>query len=136
MRSRKFFVTSNISIIFAAILILLAACSNPSRTVSRTNLPSDAREELAKGVETQTGAGAFVSATKEVAAFSGTPMPDGPSLLEKHCARCHAGQFLEQINKPRTEWEKTLAQMESMGVQMDDSDKVELINYLAAAQEP
>jgi hypothetical protein len=38
-----------------------------------------------------------------------------------------------QIKKPRAEWEKTLAQMEAMGVHLDNSEKAVLLDYLALA---
>jgi len=60
-----------------------------------------------------------------------TPLPDRPSLLEEHCARCHDVQWLEKADKPRTGWEQTLTQMESLGVQLSDTEREALLDYLA-----
>ena len=86
--------------------------------------------------EVQDGTGAPVSTAIEPAAPQERPKKDGTALLESHCAKCHLVKWLQQIKKPPGEWEKTLAQMEAMGVHLQDAEKVDLLNYLTDADKP
>jgi cytochrome c5 len=119
--------------IFAVIQVLLAACSTPPSTVAQTNSLSDVGDALVERVEVQADAGGLISATTEPVTPQVTPLQDGLSLLESRCTQCHIAQWLMQIKKPRAKWEKTLAQMEAMGVHLDNSEKAVLLDYLALA---
>jgi cytochrome c5 len=65
-----------------------------------------------------------------------TSPPDGASLLNSRCARCHTVELIKQTEQTRTEWENTLAQMEEMGVTLSDDEKIVLIDYLTGVDKP
>jgi hypothetical protein len=136
MRPRYFLVTVLTKAIFIFILVLLAACSSHSNNVAQINAPSGVPEALVESVEVQIDDGALISSTPETVVSQVTALEDGPSLLERHCARCHLVQKLQQTKKPRAEWEKTLAQMEAMGVRLEAAEKVNLLDYLTVADKP
>jgi len=54
----------------------------------------------------------------------------GPSLLEKHCAACHAEQALELNRKSRSEWEITLEKMKNFGLELSQEEQDILLDYL------
>lgn len=120
------------------VLVLLVANSIPASTVHRTNPTPDAREALAERIEEEQ-ADAEVpipTASTESTASETTPSPDGASLLESRCARCHIPQKLIQIERSRTEWEMILAKMEVLGVQLSEPEKIILLDYLSTIDEP
>lgn len=122
--------------VFIAIFVLLAACSTSPSAVTQTDAPSAVRSDTVGLAEVQGGAGALISTATDPAASQETPTTDGTALLERHCAKCHLVQWIQQIKKSPGEWEKTLAQMEGMGVHLQDAEKVELLNYLTTANRP
>lgn len=122
--------------VFIANFVLLAACSMSPSAVTQTDAPSAVRSDTVGLAEVQDGAGALISTATEPAASQETPTNDGTALLERHCAKCHLVQWLQQIKKTPREWEKTLAQMEAMGVHLEDTEKVDLLEYLTAADKP
>ena len=136
MRSKYLFKTMISGIIFAVILVLLAACSGTSSSAMERNTPTDVQEMPAAHVEAQINAGAPIPVATEPAASQVPPIQDGTALLERNCAKCHIVQWLQQIKKPRSEWEMTLAQMEGMGVHLDGNEKVSLLDFLSKAEKP
>jgi hypothetical protein len=122
--------------IIAAILVLLAGGYIPALNVPQANLSSDAQNVLVEDVKVQEDAGAGTSTPEEPPVTQVPPLQDGASLLASHCAQCHLTQWLEQISKPRSGWEKTLTQMEGMGVQLSEVEKAALLDYLAVVDEP
>ena len=136
MRPRYIFVTLIFVTVVAAILVLLATGPMHSGIDTKLEAASDSREVLVERVEIQVDAGALISATTEPLVSQMPPLQDGPSLLEHHCAKCHLVQSLQQTKKARAEWERTLAQMEGMGVHLEDTEKVNLLDYLSEAEKP
>jgi hypothetical protein len=136
MRSKYFLVTLIFVTIVAAILVLLAIDPLHSSIDTKLETASDSQAVLVERVEIPVDASELVSATTEPLVSQMPPLQDGPSLLERHCSKCHLVQSLQQIKKSRTEWERTLAQMEGMGVHLDDTEKVNLLNYLTTADKP
>ena len=122
--------------ILAATLVLLAACSGTSSSAMQINTPSAVQVTPLIHVEAQLDTGTPVPAAIEPAVSQVPPMQDGTAFLEQHCAKCHLVQWLQQIKKPRSEWEKTLAQMEGMGVHLDGNEKVDLLDYLSEDEKP
>jgi cytochrome c5 len=120
----------------AAAPVLLGACSL-ARGADPESIPlADRQAAQAGSVDAQIEATALRLTSPEPAATQEMPVPDGASLLESHCAQCHVPQWLEKMHKPRAEWEKIVALMEAMGVQLSDSEKVVLLDYLAGMDEP
>lgn len=122
--------------ILAATLVLLAACSGTSSSATQISTLSDIQETPATRVDAQIDAGTPISVATEPTVSQMPPIHDGPALLERHCAKCHLVQSLQQIKKARAEWERTLAQMEGMGVHLDDTEKINLLDYLSEADKP
>jgi hypothetical protein len=136
MQSRYFSVTVFFVTIFAIILVLLTADSIPTSTFSPTYSPADTRDALVERLEVQVDVDALISKTIEPDASQVTSLPDGRSLLDSHCTRCHIAQWLIQIKEPRAEWEKILEQMEGIGVYLSDTEKLVLLDYLVVTGEP
>ena len=118
------------------VLVLLAVYSIPASTVHPTNSTSGVQDAMEKQVEIQSDVGALNSTAQEPTASQAASSQDGLLILESRCARCHTAQWLKQTKKTRTEWEKTLAQMERMGVHLSDTEKNVLIDYLVFSVEP
>ena len=136
LRSRYFLVTM-ISVAVTSVFILLIAVGFlPPSPVDQTVTPINVQDPLVERVDPKVDAGASNSPATEPAVSQVTPLQDGQSLLESYCTQCHLAQLLEEVNKSRSDWEKTLAQMESMGVHLDDAEKVILLDYLAGAARP
>ncbi len=136
MRPKYLFTIIGFVTAIAVILVMLAIGFIPLDPFTKINPQSGARDVPVESVEVQDDGGAFISSTIEPPANEVTLLQDGPSLLESHCARCHSTQRITHIKKSYAEWEKALAQMEAMGVHLDESEKVVLLNYLAAADKP
>jgi hypothetical protein len=136
MRPRHLSIPFIFGAVFAVILVLLASCSIPPNSATQVDSPNDVQDALVEHVAVQGDPGAIVSATMEPAASQAIPVPDGPALLKTHCVRCHVITSLDQIEKPRNEWENALARMEAMGVNLSDTEKEVLLNYLAVADQP
>ena len=136
MRPRHLLATIICVMFFAVILVPFITDSIPSSAITQNDPTYDGRDKLAATVEIQVDPGEPISSPTEPITTLAAPEPDGPSLLARYCARCHIAQQLEQIQKTRGEWEKTLGQMENMGVTLSNSERVILLNYLAAADEP
>jgi hypothetical protein len=135
MRLRYSSVPVIIVSVFIANFLQLAACSMSPNAVTQTDAPSAVRSDTVGLADVQDGTGALISTATAPAAPQDTPKNDGTALLERHCAKCHLVQWLQQIKKPPSEWEKTLAQMEAMGVHLEDAEKVDLLKYLTAADQ-
>ena len=136
MRPRYLLVTIIYSTILAVFAVLLAACSTPASAVTQTETPSNIWEKPAGRAGAQADAGTHISTVTEPIALQETPVQDGLALMEQHCAQCHLVQSLQQLRKSRSDWEKALAQMEKIGVQLDETEKLNLLNYLSLADKP
>lgn len=49
---------------------------------------------------------------------------------------CHVPEWFDQIEKSPAEWEAVLERMKLLGVQLSDTEKDILLDYLAAADKP
>lgn len=136
MRSRYLLIPIIFVILFTAILVARAANFIPPRPVTQKNPPSGIRDRSVEMVGVKIDGYASISVPAEPAAPQVSTTQEGKSLVEVHCIRCHPVQWLKQVDKSRSDWKKTLEQMEAMGVPLEDSEKVILLNYLAIADEP
>lgn len=136
MRPRYLLLAIIFAFIIAAILVLFAAGSLPPRAGAQINPPPGAQDALVERAEVQTDGNTNVTATIGPALTAAMPLQDGPSIVERYCARCHGAQGLGQIKKSPAEWEKALARMESMGVRLSDAERDVLVNYLAGDDSP
>ena len=117
--------------ISAVILGIRATGSIPTYTGPPTT-PTERVTPAERG-EVQAYPGRLISTPTEPAVTHKTRQRDGLAILESHCTQCHQPEWILQVEKPRTAWEKTLELMGAMGVHLDDSEKDILLNYLAIA---
>jgi hypothetical protein len=122
--------------ILIEIAVLAAACSIPTNTPPSNKTLSESRKALAESVNSQAKPANPTSTTVPPETPTRIPQPDARSLLEKHCARCHLTQWIEQIEEPRTEWESILLQMERMGAELSETEKKLLLDYLNISDQP
>ncbi|NJC97584.1 MAG: hypothetical protein C3F07_13885 [Anaerolineales bacterium] len=106
MKTRKLFLIFSFAIIFVAVVGAFIAKSN-----------MDDRN-------------ATLPVTQELS------LQDGASLINSRCARCHSVELLKQTKQTGAEWEKSLAQMENMGVNLSADEKIVLIKYLTGMDMP
>jgi hypothetical protein len=133
MRPRYIFATIGSVAVFFVILVMLAAGFIPPDAISKRSSQSAVNSRTPDSAEVQVDAGTPQFSTPEPLATPVALEQDGPSLLKSRCAQCHITRSLEQIKKSQAEWETTLAKMETMGVHLDEAEKVVLVEYLAAA---
>jgi hypothetical protein len=136
MRPRYIFATIGSVAVFFVILVMLATGFIPPDAVSLKSSPSAVNSQTPESVQVQADAGVSHSSTSEPPASPVAPELDPPSLLKSHCAQCHVTRSLERFKKTQAEWETTLAKMETMGVRLDEAEKVVLLEYLAVADKP
>jgi cytochrome c5 len=117
----------------AVVLALTAACAPATGNGPQLNTPGAEQSVQVDPAGEQADAVAGIPAKIESTETQAGALPDGQSLLETRCAQCHLVQSLEQNQKSRLDWEKSLKQMEMMGVRLDDTEKGILLDYLAAA---
>jgi hypothetical protein len=136
MRPGNFFIAFICDAVLIALLAMQASCAAPPGIGTQIASPPDAREARMENTASQADGGELVPAIRELDAVQETPMQDGPALLKSHCARCHATAWFDQIDKSRAEWETVLERMKSLGVQLSDTEKDILLDYLVAANQP
>ena len=71
-----------------------------------------------------------------VACSPASSVSDGKTLLEKRCSTCHSTSKVTNATKTRAEWEQTVTRMIGKGARLSDSEKAELVNYLAEIHGP
>ena len=135
MLKRYLFIGIFSAIIIAAILMPQAAGSFPPSTGTPVNSSPD-QVAPAERAGVQVDARPLIPATPAPFVTQVRSSNDGPAILNRYCTQCHPAQSLNQIEKTRVEWEKTLAQMEAMGLRLDDPEKAVLLDYLAASDQP
>lgn len=124
-------------IAFVAALVLLAANSISASTSSLLKSTLDVQEDVqTEPAKVKTEVGSSNIPTHVPTPFPETSFQTGPSLLQTRCTRCHQLQWLQQVNKTRMEWERTLSKMEKFNVKLRDSEKNDLLDYLANVDQP
>ncbi len=136
MRSSNFFITIIFDAVFVAILAMQASCTVPPSTGTQIDSPPDAQDALTEHTVSQADTGELVFTIREPDAVQGTPLLDGLTLLKSNCTMCHVPEWFDQIEKSPAEWEAILERMKLLGVQLSDTEKDILLDYLAAADKP
>lgn len=131
MYLRYFFFT-----IVVVVLVLLIAYSIHVSAVPSTNPTFGVQGASEKPSEAPPEVAALNSTAQTPAMSQSASSQNGLSILESRCARCHTAHWLMKTKKTRTEWEKTLTQMETNGVLLSDTEKDDLIDYLVFSAEP
>ncbi len=122
--------------IVIVVLALFIVFSISTSAVPSSNAISGVESATENPGEIQTDAGALNSTVQEPAVSQSASSQNGLSILESHCVQCHTTQWLMKNKKTRTEWEKTLVQMEIKGVHLSNTEKEDLIDYLIQSVEP
>lgn len=131
MRPNHLFTTIFLYTITAAFLLLATAGCVPAKPELQANLAPDAREVLLEDDEVRENVDQGTSTAVESDLTQVAPQQNGKSILERYCAQCHLSQSLEQMRKPRSEWEGILRQMDRLGVKLSDDERTALLDYLA-----
>jgi hypothetical protein len=136
MRPRYLSIALAFSTIFVVILLMVTAGTKPPNTADQLNSPTNVRNAPAEGNAVQVDAGAVPSTTLGPPAAQANRLPEGLLLIENHCLQCHKTEWLKKVKKSPTEWTMTLAQMETMGVDLEENEKAALLDYLVAFDHP
>ena len=120
----------------AATLVLFAAKSIPAST---TPLPNT--ESGVQGVQTEvpavpTDVGSSNLSTQSPTPSLEAPIQEAPLLLQTRCTQCHSLETVLQVEKTRVEWEEALSKMESFNVEISDSERKVLLDYLTIVENP
>ena len=119
-----------------AALVLLAANSIPSSTISLSKTKSDLQGVQTKFSEVPTEDVSSNLSTQIPTPSAETALQEGQLLLQTRCTQCHPLQKILQVKKTRTEWEETLTKMESLNVKISDTEKKVLLGYLTTVDNP
>lgn len=130
MKTRYAFVTVVLVALLLGVVGLIAARGVHRGTGPPATASTSTPDEQVRGIEAQAEVGSSRSTTPEAA-----PAPDGRRLLKERCAQCHVVQLLESSRLGRTEWEKTLTRMETMGVHLSDAERSALLDFLAVPKD-
>ncbi len=135
MLPMKFFIALIIIAVFGAAFVLLSSDLIPHNNIHGAN---PAVREVENSIELDNaGAGEILSATIEpVASSPNMSQADGLLLLENRCSKCHLTDEIKQFKKSRSDWELTLNQMESLGIQLSEDERTMLLDYLATDHIP
>lgn len=136
MRPGNFFITIIFNAFFVVVLAMQASCAAPQSIATQTGSPPGARDALTEQITSQADASELVSAAREPDIYQGRLMQDGLTLLKSRCTMCHAPEWFGQFEKSPAEWETVLERMKSLGVQLSDTEKDILLDYLVAADKP
>jgi cytochrome c-type biogenesis protein CcmH/NrfF len=61
---------------------------------------------------------------------------DGETLLQDRCTQCHGLDRVTSQEKTRAEWEQTVEEMIDQGAELNEDEKIVLVDYLAASYGP
>jgi hypothetical protein len=125
-----------IVIAFVAALVLLAANSIPASTTSLSRTKSDVQGVQTKRSEVPTEVGSSNSSTQAPTPSPETALQEAPLLLQTRCTQCHSLETVLQVEKTRAEWKETLSKMESFNVEISDSERKVLLDYLTIVENP
>ena len=134
MRERHFHNTLIHTLSVFLVLVPLVSCSKPQISATQTEITGDDNETPVEHAVVQFDAREI---SPELKATTQEMSPDeARSILENNCSSCHLVQSLLQINKSQAEWEAALQQMKMMGVNLNDTERGILLNYLASLNTP
>lgn len=60
----------------------------------------------------------------------GSGSSEGENLLENRCTECHTLSRVENAEKTRDEWTRTIDRMVAMGAELNSEERVILLDYL------
>jgi len=108
------------------LVVILAAATLFAACAKKDKLAGDP-----PALETEALAEAMPATTAPAVAPAPTAAPDGKTLLETRCTKCHT---LDRVHKKKTDrsgWEKIVAQMVKNGAAVTEAERQTLVEYLA-----
>jgi hypothetical protein len=136
MRKRHFLRNLFYALAIILILVPLVSCSALQSTTTQIKVPVNDQKMLREYASVQVDARESAPEVNVTTTTQKMSLIDGRSIIENNCARCHLVQSLLQSKKSRTEWEGALQQMELMGIHLNVTERVVLLDYLATKEEP
>jgi hypothetical protein len=113
---------------------LLAKNFISARTTPLVANPTDIQEVQIKPANTQTEGGSSNLPTQALTPSPETALKEGQLLFQDRCTQCHSLEKILQVEQTRTEWEETLSNMEKFNVNISETEKNFLLDYLIAEQ--
>jgi hypothetical protein len=135
IRLIPFLMTCAFIILCSIILVQIIDSYLIPKSVTPTNPAYDVQESMVDHLEARNDSSPLKSVTPSPDMTQTPPLVDGRSLMDNYCSQCHLAQWLEDMEKPRSEWVNTLQRMELMGVQLDEDQKEILLDYLSSSGE-
>jgi hypothetical protein len=74
----------------------------------------------------------FVGLFASACSSGGDGSSEGESLLASRCTECHTLSRVENAEKTRDEWTRTIDRMVAMGAELNSEERVILLDYLEA----
>jgi len=124
------------TLVFIMILASLASCTTTSATASPIEAQGSDQEALNDQALVQFDVREKAPEVSVTITAQEISIKEGSTILENTCSQCHVVKSLLQIKKSRIGWEEALAQMETMGVHLNETEKITLLDYLATNEEP
>ena len=121
---------------FVAALVLLAANYIPVSTTSLSKTKSDIQGVQTKRSQVSTEVDSSNLSTQVTTPSLETALQEAPLLLQTRCTQCHSLETVLQVEKTRVEWKETLSKMESFNVEISDSERKVLLDYLTIVENP
>ncbi len=62
--------------------------------------------------------------------------PEGETLLQRRCTRCHEKSKIVALERTRDEWSQKVDQMIAFGAELTEDERETLLDYLAETYGP
>ena len=115
-----------LAIVAASLSMVQCGGPSPASEVLPTTAPAIEAPTATEVPPTETPVPTEAPATEEA-----PPTPDGKTLLQERCTRCHDLGRVERARKTEEEWKATVERMVGKGAQLSQADQELVIRYLA-----
>ena len=115
-----------LAIVVASFFMVQCGGPPPTSEVPPTAAPAIEVPTVTEVPPTETPVPTEAPATQEV-----SPIPDGKTLLQERCTRCHDLGRVERAKKTEEEWKVTVERMVGKGAQLSQAEQELVIQYLA-----
>jgi len=125
-------------VVWVLIVMLVVAAGMVSACGGAAPISTEPSED-SKPAATPEPAEPTESSTEPVEEEEPTMAPasaDGEILLQERCATCHSLGRVEQTQKSREEWERTVARMVGKGAEVNEDEQAVMIEYLVEVYGP
>jgi hypothetical protein len=136
MRLTPFLITVSLIILSSIILVRIIDIYLLPLAVHQSDPTYEVQDSTGDLIIVQEDANPSIPGTETPVVVQVSNPMDAQSLIESHCIECHMAQWLEEVEKPRSEWVMILEQMEKMGVHLNNAEKGVLLDTLAWDENP